>query len=78
MIFIIYGPPQSVKVEPTQEKWIYYKNNYTTTVTFTFDHNPTCLFTLTIISLQRSDSYDTYLAAVQWIPGERANIYLIE
>lgn len=76
MIFIIYGPPQSVKVTPTQEKWIYYKNNYTTTVTFTFDHTPT-LFAQDNYTLQRSDSYDTYWrsAVDTW---RRGNIYLIE
>jgi len=76
MIFIIYGAPQSVKVTPTQEKWIYYKNNYTTTVTFTFDHMPTS-FSVDNYVLQRSDSYDTYWrsAVDTWRKG---NIFLIE
>jgi GWxTD domain-containing protein len=76
MIFIIYGPPQSVKVTPSQEKWIYYKNNYSTSVTFTFDHNPTS-FSADNYTLQRSDSYDTYWrnAVETWRNG---NIYLIE
>jgi len=76
MIFIIYGPPQSVKVSATQEKWIYYKNNYTTSVTFTFDHNPTA-FAPENYTLQRSDAYDTYWrsAVETWRKG---NIYLIE
>ncbi|HEX2394851.1 MAG TPA: GWxTD domain-containing protein [Bacteroidales bacterium] len=76
MIFIIYGPPQSVRVSATQEKWIYYKNNYTTTVTFTFDHSPTSFAPDNYI-LQRSDSYDTYWrsAVDTW---RRGNIYLIE
>jgi GWxTD domain-containing protein len=76
MIFIIYGPPQEVKVTSNQEKWIYYKNNYTTTVTFSFDHVPTP-FALDNYILQRSDSYDTYwrLAVETWRKG---NIYLIE
>jgi GWxTD domain-containing protein len=76
MIFIIYGPPQSVKVDPLQEKWIYYKNNFSTTVTFTFDHTPTS-FSLDNYTLQRSDSYDTYWrnAVDTWRKGK---IYLIE
>jgi GWxTD domain-containing protein len=76
MIFIIFGPPQSVKVSPTQEKWIYYKNNFTTTVTFTFDHNP-APFSPDIYTLQRSDSYDTFWrsAVDTWRKG---NIYMIE
>ncbi len=76
MIFIIYGPPQSVKVTSTQEKWIYYKNNYTTSVTFTFNHNPTWL-SLNNYTLERSDSYDTYwrTAVDTWRKG---NIYLID
>jgi GWxTD domain-containing protein len=76
MIFIIYGPPQSVKVTPTQEKWIYYKNNYSTSVTFTFDHSPTRFAPENYI-LQRSDAYDTYWrsAVDTW---RRGNIYLIE
>jgi len=76
MIFLIYGAPQSVKVTASQEKWIYYKNNYTTTVTFTFDHMPTS-FSEDNFVLQRSDSYDTYWrsAVDTWRKG---NIYLIE
>lgn len=76
MIYIIYGPPQSVKVEPGLEKWIYYKNNYTTTVTFTFDHTPNA-FSVDNYSLQRSDSYDTFWrsAVDTWRKGK---IYLIE
>ena len=76
MIFIIYGPPQSVKVLPDQEKWIYYKNNYTTTVTFTFFNKPSP-FVSNHYVLQRSDSYDTYWrsAVDTW---RRGKIYLIE
>ena len=76
MIYIIYGPPQSVKVEPGREKWIYYKDNYTSTVTFTFDHTPNA-FSVDNFSLQRSDSYDTFWrsAVDTWRKGK---IYLIE
>lgn len=76
MIFIIYGPPQSVKLTPTQEKWIYYKNNFTTSVTFIFDHKPTS-YCLDNFTLQRSDSFDTYwrVAVDSWRKG---NIFLFE
>lgn len=76
MIFIIYGPPQAVKVTTTQEKWIYYKNNFTTTVTFIFDHTPST-FAVDNYTLQRADTYDTYWrqAVNTWRNG---NIYLIE
>lgn len=76
MIYIIYGPPQSVHVEPGQEKWIYYKNNFTSTVTFTFDYTPDS-FSVDNFSLQRSDSYDTFWrsAVDTWRKGK---IYLIE
>jgi GWxTD domain-containing protein len=76
MIFIIYGPPQSVRVTATQEKWIYFKNNFTTTVTFTFDHvlSP---FTTDNYILQRAENYDTYwrTAVDTWRKGK---IFLIE
>lgn len=76
MIFIVFGPPQAVTVTPTQERWIYYKNNFTTTVTFVFDHVPNA-FTPDNYALQRSDSYDTYWrnAVNTWRNG---NIYMIE
>jgi GWxTD domain-containing protein len=76
MIFVIYGPPQSVRVSPSQEKWIYYKNNYSTTVTFTFDHDPT-LYAPDNYLLQRAENYDTYWRAAvdTWRTG---NIFLIE
>ncbi len=76
MIFIIYGPPQQVKVTPAQEKWIYYKNNYNTTVTFTFDYVPSG-YTNENYILQRSDTYDTYWrkAVDTWRKG---NIFLID
>ena len=76
MIFIIYGPPESVKVNGTQEKWIYYKNNFTTMVTFTFNYVPSPFATTNYV-LERSDTYDTYWrqAVDTWRKG---NIYLIE
>lgn len=76
MIFIIYGPPQQVKVTPTQEKWIYFKNNFNTSVTFTFDYMPS-YYTLDNYILERSDNYDTYWrqAVDSWRKG---TIFLID
>jgi GWxTD domain-containing protein len=76
MIFVIYGPPQSVKELPNQEKWIYYKNNYTTTVTFVFDFSPSP-YTLDNYILQRTENYDSYWrqAVDTWRKG---NIFLIQ
>ncbi len=76
MIFIIYGPPQQVKVTPTQEKWIYFKNNFSTSVTFSFDYMPSS-YTLDNYILQRSDNYDSYWrqAVDSWRKG---SIFLID
>lgn len=76
MIFIVYGPPQQVRVSPTQEKWIYFKNNFSTTVTFTFDFVPSS-YTLDNYILERSDNYDSYWrqAVDTWRKG---NIFFID
>lgn len=76
MIFTIYGPPQNVKVLPNQERWIYYKNNYTTSVTFIFDFSPSPYSTDNYV-LERTENYDSYWrqAVDTWRKG---NIYLIE
>jgi GWxTD domain-containing protein len=76
MIYMIFGPPQTVKVLSSQEKWVYYKNNYTTSVTFTFEHTPNP-FALDNYTLQRSDSFDTYWrqALESWRKGD---VFFIE
>jgi GWxTD domain-containing protein len=76
MIFIIYGPPQAVKESGNQERWIYYKNNFSTTVTFTFDHISSPYATNNFV-LQRADNYDSYWrqAVETWRKG---NIFMIE
>jgi GWxTD domain-containing protein len=76
MIFIMYGPPQSVTVTPEQEKWIYYKNNFTTTVTFTFNYSRSPYTTDNYI-LQRAENYDAYwrTAVDSWRQGK---VFLIE
>ncbi|MBN2481244.1 MAG: GWxTD domain-containing protein [Bacteroidales bacterium] len=76
MIFIIYGPPQTVTTTTNQEKWVYYRNNFTSAVTFIFDLVPTT-YSLENYVLQRSENYDTYWrqAVDTW---RRGNIYLID
>ena len=59
MIYIIYGPPESVTRAAGMEKWIYYTNNFTTTLTFTFDFSPSPYTTDNFI-LQRSEGYEGY------------------
>jgi GWxTD domain-containing protein len=75
MIFTIYGPPQSVITTKDQEKWVYYRNNFTTSVTFTFNFAPSP-FSMNNYILERSENYDTYWrsAVNTWRSG---NIYLI-
>jgi len=76
MIFIIYGPPQQVKVSPTQEKWVYFKNNFNTSVTFTFDYVSSA-YTHNNYILERADNYDSYWrqAVDSWRKG---SIFLID
>jgi GWxTD domain-containing protein len=59
MIYIIYGPPQAVYRQAGVEKWIYYQNNFTTSLTFTFDFAPSP-YTMDNFVLQRSEGYDGY------------------
>jgi GWxTD domain-containing protein len=59
MIYIIYGPPQGVTHAAGTEKWIYYTNNFASTLTFTFDFVSSPYTTDNFI-LQRSEGYDAY------------------
>jgi len=59
MIFIIFGPPQTVTTVAGQEKWIYYRRNYSTSVTFTFNHVQSD-YSLEEYELQRSENYDSF------------------
>lgn len=59
MIFIIYGPPQAIYTKVNEEKWVYYRKNYTSTVTFIFDNVPSPYADNNFI-LQRSESYDMH------------------
>ncbi len=59
MIFIIYGPPQAIYTKVNEEEWVYYRKNYTSTVTFVFDNVPSPYADNNFI-LQRSESYDMH------------------
>ncbi|MBN1413928.1 MAG: GWxTD domain-containing protein [Bacteroidales bacterium] len=76
MIYIIYGPPQAVAREPGVEKWIYYKNNFATSLTFTFTYTPSS-YALNNFILQRSESYDTYWrqAVDAW---QKGTVFMLE
>lgn len=76
MIYIIYGPPQAVARTPGSEKWIYYKNSFANTLTFTFDYKPSP-YTLANFILQRSEGYDGYWrqAIDTWRKG---SVFIIE
>lgn len=59
MIYIIYGPPQAIARKSGTEEWIYYRNNFANTLTFTFAYKASP-YTQANYILQRSDSYDGY------------------
>ncbi len=59
MIYIIYGPPQAVSRVAGSEKWIYYTNNFNTSLNFTFVYTPSP-YTNNNYVLQRSESFETY------------------
>jgi GWxTD domain-containing protein len=76
MIYIIYGPPQAVTRYAGTEKWIYYTNNFASTLTFTFDFVPSPYTTDNFI-LQRSEGYDGYWrqAVDTWRKG---NVFMLD
>jgi GWxTD domain-containing protein len=55
MIYIIYGPPQALYKSDNQEKWVYFRKSFTSSITFTFNYQPSPYATNDYI-LQRSDS----------------------
>jgi GWxTD domain-containing protein len=71
MIFIIYGPPQAIYTKVNEEKWVYYRKNYTSTVTFVFNNVPSPYADNNFI-LQRSESYDMHWrqAVSAWKNGQ--------
>jgi GWxTD domain-containing protein len=59
MIYLIYGPPQAVTRSGATEKWIYYTNNFNTSLNFTFVYTSSP-YTNNNYVLQRSESFETY------------------
>ncbi|MFW5699722.1 MAG: GWxTD domain-containing protein [Bacteroidota bacterium] len=71
MIYIIYGPPDSIEKDVDKERWIYYKKNTTSPISFTFRRTPN-RFSDMVFTLQRSESYNiSWRQAVDsWRDGE--------
>ena len=71
MIFIIYGPPQAIYTKVNEERWVYYRKNYSSTITFVFN-NVQSPYADNNFILQRSESYDTHWrqAVNSWKNGQ--------
>lgn len=71
MIYIIYGPPNSLEKTAGVEKWMYYKRNKKDQAVFTFNRQYS-EFSQDTYTLERSDSYNfSWRSAVQtWREGE--------
>ena len=71
MIFIIYGPPQAIYTKVNEERWVYYRKNYSSTITFVFNHVQSPYADNNFI-LQRSESYDIHWrqAVNSWKNGQ--------
>jgi GWxTD domain-containing protein len=57
MVYIIYGPPQALYRSDNQEKWVYYRKSFTSSITFTFNYQPSP-YAVNNYVLQRSDSHE--------------------
>jgi GWxTD domain-containing protein len=71
MIYIIYGPPQSINRTVNEEKWVYYRKSFSSSITFTFNYI-TMPYALNNYILQRSESYDWHWreAVESWKNGK--------
>lgn len=71
MIYIIYGPPNSLEKTSSVEKWMYYKRNKKDEAVFTFNRQYSN-FSQESYKLERSESYNfSWRSAVQtWREGE--------
>lgn len=71
MIYIIYGPPQATYRSVDNEKWVYYRKNYSSSITFTFNYNQSP-YTQDNFILQRSETYDYHWrqAVDSWKGGQ--------
>jgi len=70
MIYVIYGPPQTIYRNDTQEKWVYYRKSFASSITFIFDHTQSP-YALNHYILQRSESNDWHWreAVESWKKG---------
>ncbi len=57
MVYIIYGPPQALYRSDNQEKWVYYRKSFTSSINFTFNYQPSP-YAVNNYVLQRSDSHE--------------------
>jgi GWxTD domain-containing protein len=71
MIYIIYGPPNSLEKTSSVEKWMYYKRNKKEEAVFTFNRQYS-IYSQDTYKLERSESYNfSWRSAVQtWREGE--------
>ena len=71
MVYIIYGPPQALYRSNSQEKWVYYRKSFTTSIAFTFDYYPSP-YTVNNYILQRSESHEWHWreAIESWRSGK--------
>ncbi len=71
MIYIIYGPPQSITREINEERWVYYRKSFSSSITFTFNYVPVP-YALNNFILQRSETYDWHWkeAVESWKNGK--------
>jgi GWxTD domain-containing protein len=74
MIYIMYGPPQDMKKTPNSETWMYYKNDPTNLISFTFHYEPNS-FTLNNFVLLRSENQEWHWQEV-YDSWQRGEIYL--
>ena len=76
MIYIIFGPPQTIYRDDKNEQWTYGSANNLPDIDFIFEHvnNP---FTNEDYNLNRSPVYETpwYMAVDEWRNGRIVNEY---
>jgi GWxTD domain-containing protein len=76
MIYIIYGPPQALYRSDSQEKWIYYRKSFSSSITFIFNYTQSP-YAINHYILQRSESYDWHWreAVESWKKGR---VYILD
>jgi len=76
MIYVIYGPPQAIYRNDSQEKWVYYRKSFSSSITFIFNYTQSP-YALNHYILQRSESYDWHWreAVESWKKG---NVFILD